>query len=270
MAMTRKFWRLDSPDYDSDYSHSYINGSLEHSFGLPGVCCDVCGATWAGSRVLARECPLGLRQHKNLLQGWPISRTDHANLQQEVMAAFGIQGKPFVDLQPGDEFQPCFLEVPSRPRADFLWPSLGSFLVADRIRDVLLERCQTDVSIWPVSLRKIGKLSAELPPPMPSTGEPEDIINEVPLMEDPAGAGNYSEVLILNESGIPLGGVPVSICKGCKREEIAENGQFRMTQEMWKGHEMFFMATTLYVIITDDLRNAIERLRPTNVAFKPI
>jgi hypothetical protein len=44
-----------SPDYGSDYRYSYINGSLEHRFGLPGVDCDVCGQTWGGSRVLPYE-----------------------------------------------------------------------------------------------------------------------------------------------------------------------------------------------------------------------
>jgi hypothetical protein len=31
-----RFWRLEHPDYDNDYTHSYVNGSLEHPFGLPG------------------------------------------------------------------------------------------------------------------------------------------------------------------------------------------------------------------------------------------
>jgi hypothetical protein len=264
------FWRLYHPDYDSDYRHSYINGSLDHPFALPGVRCDVCGATYGGSRILSYECPQSLRQHKNLKEGWPISRSDHANLQLKVFTELGIRGEPFVDLRPGDNFQPCFLDVPSRPQADFLWPGLGSFIVADRIRDLFVEICPEDIAICPVTLRKIGKRNAKLPPPMPSTGEPEDIINEVPLLENPLTTASYSEILILNESGFPPGGTPMSVCSGCKRPQIGEHREFRMTPEMWKGQAIFFLSTTLYVVVTDSLRKAIQRLRPTNIEFVSI
>lgn len=268
--MSTNFWRLEAPDYDSDYRYSYINGSLEHPFSLPGVECDVCGATWGGSRILARECPQSLRQHKNLVDGWPISLVDHAKLQQEVMAKIGMHGQVFVDLRPGDTFQPGFLDIPSRPTADFLWPCLGSFVVADRIKDLLLEFCSTDVAVCSVTPRKIGTLDATLPPPMPSTGEPEDILNEVPLVEDGTTAGSYSEILVLNQSDFPPGGTPISVCQGCKREASGENREFRMIPTMWKGQAIFFLATTLHVIVTDDLKKRIDRLQPTNVVFNPI
>jgi hypothetical protein len=176
-----KFWRLLHPDYDSDYKHTYINGSLEHPFALPGVCCEVCGATWGGSRILPQECPPKFRQHKNVRERWPISRADHAKLQREVMAALGTKGEPFVGLQPGDDFQPNFLDVPSRPRADFLWPGLGTLVVTDRVRDLLLRVAFDDIAVCPAKLSRIGRRGAKLPPPVPSTGEPEDIINETPL-----------------------------------------------------------------------------------------
>jgi hypothetical protein len=264
------FWRLDHPDYDSDYRYSYINGSLGHPFGLPGVCCDVCGATSGGVRILAQECPPQFREHKNLRERWPIPRTDHARLQGELMTALGINGEPFVDLRPGDGFQPCFLDVPSRPRADFLWSGLGSFLVTDRVRDLLLRLAVNDIAVCPVTLRKIGKREAKLVPPMPSTGEPEDIINEVPLLDDPSQVGSYWEVVVKHESGFPPGGTPKSVCSGCRRQKIGPNRRFRMTPKMWKGQSIFFMATTVQVIITDDLKLAIESLRPTNVIFKPV
>lgn len=270
VASVATFWRLAHPEYRSDYKHSYINGSLEHPFALPGVCCDVCGATWGGSRILAQECPPKFPQHKNLRDRWPISRTDHAKLQRELMTALGTKGVPFVDLRPGDDFQPCFLDVPSRPRADFLWSGLGSFVVTDRVRDLLLRMAVNDIPVCPVTLRKIGKRKAKLPPPMPSTGEPEDIINEVPLLDDPSTVGSYSEVVVLHESGFPPGGTPISVCSGCRRPEIGRNREFRMTAEMWNGQSIFFMATTLYVIVTDGLKQAIESLRPTNIIFKPV
>jgi hypothetical protein len=263
------FWRLHHPDYGSDYKDSYINGSLEHPFGLPGVCCDICTATWGGVRILAQECPPQLQEHQHLRERWPIPRADHAKLQRELMTAIGTKGEPFVGLQPGDCLQPCFLDVPSCPRADFLWPSLGSFVVTDRVRDLFLTASGNDIAVCPVILRKIGKRNAKLPPPVPSTGEPEDIINEVPILKDSSTVGSYSEAVVLHESGFPPGGTPISVCSGCGRPEIGRNRELRMTAEMWKGQAIFFLATTLHVIVTDALKKAIERLHPTNVSFEP-
>ncbi len=38
-----KFWRLQQPDYDSDYRAMFINGALTHPYSLPGIRCDICG-----------------------------------------------------------------------------------------------------------------------------------------------------------------------------------------------------------------------------------
>jgi hypothetical protein len=185
------FWRIDSPPYDSDYKDSFINGSLEHPFRLPGVECDVCGAAWGGSRILPIECPPSFRRHKNIMDGWPITRREHERLQKEIMGAMNLDGKPFVDLSPGASFQPGFLDVPSRPRADFLWSSLGSLVVSERIKKTLMECCPNDIAACPVTLRKIGNREAKVSPPMPSTGEPEDLIDEVPVLKNKSEVGPY-------------------------------------------------------------------------------
>lgn len=264
-----RFWRISSPEYESDYKHSYINGSLVHPFGLPGVKCDVCGDTWGGSRILPFDCPQRFQRHANIMDGWPVTRAEHGSLQRDLLATLRIQGDPFVALHPGDAFQPCFLDVPSHPRADFLWASLGSLIVSQRIRDLLVTCWTDDIVACPVGLRKIGKREATLPPPIPSTGEPEDMINEVPLVPEPSEAGPYFEILLQKESGFPPGGAPVKICPGCRRLDIDDSTrELRMTSEMWKGDHIFFLATTLYVIVTDDVRQRLQGLRPTNVVFE--
>jgi len=165
-----RFWRLNVPNYESDYRHSYINGQLHYPFGLPGVECDVCCQTSGGCRVRSYECPEELRSHKNLAQRWPIPRSEHSLLQQQVLTALGAKGESFVDLGPGDSFQPCYLEIPSRPRADFLWLSAGVLVVSERIKGVFETICGDNAAVRPIILRKIGKREAKLPPPMPSTG----------------------------------------------------------------------------------------------------
>lgn len=267
-----RFWRIKkSSDNKSDYLHSYVNGSVEHPFGLPGVNCDICGEVWGGCRVLPVDCPQSFRQHKNITDRWPISRAEHEALQKNLMATLPMHGDPFADLRPGDDFQPCFLDVPSRPRVDFLWSSLGSLVVSERIKNTLVESCSDDIAVCPVTLRKIGKREAKLPPPIPSTGEPGDIIDEVPIIQDTSEIGPYYEIIMLKESAYPPGSTSTNICTGCKRLDLDNpTRELRMKPEMWRGDSIFFLATTLYVVIIDDVRKRVARDHPTNVAFEEI
>jgi hypothetical protein len=127
-----KYWRLTSPGYGSDYKDTYVNGQLTHPFSLPGVRCDICRQTWSGWRYLPYDCPAKLSSHPNIVTPGVISRRDHIVLQRAILEELGLEGEPFEALRPGDQFQPSYLDVPSRPRADFLWPALGPPVVSER------------------------------------------------------------------------------------------------------------------------------------------
>jgi hypothetical protein len=266
-----KFWRLDQPDYESDYADTFINGSLAHPFSLPGVECSVCKQAWGGSRVLPYQCPESLLRRKELRDSWPIPLAEHKKLQEEVLTALRREGVEIDFLKPGDGLQPCYLDIPSQPRADFLWSSIGSVIVSHRIKDLFEKHAIAEVAFAKVELRKVGKREAKLPPPIPSSGEPEDLINKAPLLTDTSTIGHYYEQIVLNESGYPPGGTPKSICSGCGRPEV-DNSKRRivMTPEMWKGDTIFFLATTLHIIVTNELKELLERNNPTNVVFKEI
>jgi hypothetical protein len=264
-----QFWRLEAPEYDSDYRQTYINGAVEHPFGLPGVRCDVCRQTWGGSRILPFECPASLRGHRNLMERWPIPLDQHRALQREIQAELRSAGMAVPALRPGDDFQPCYLDIPSRPRADFLWASLGSVLISERIRLLFDSLSIREVSYSPVTLRKVGKREARRPPPVPSTGEPEDMIQEVPLRTRTDSIGSYFELVIHSESGYALGAAPLSVCAGCGRQTFPDtDARFVMVDSMWKATDVFFLASTLYIVVTDRVRLALEDARATNVQFR--
>jgi hypothetical protein len=201
---------------------------------------------------------------------WAISRSEHEELQRKAMRALRIKGAPFIALRPGDDFQPCFLNVPSRPRADFLWASIGTLVVSERIKRLLVSACPNDVYACPVTLRKVGKRSAKLEPIEPESGEPEDMLEGFHAYRRTTGVGKYFEILIRNESGYPPGGAPKRICSGCQRPTTGENRKLRMTPRMWRGNSIFYMATTLHIIVTDDLRLRIEKVHPTNVRLESV
>lgn len=265
-----RFWRITELESQSDYTHSYVNGDLDHPFGLPGVNCDVCDATWGGSRVLPFNCPDSLRSESLLQERWPISLRDHKQLQRDVRAEFLRKGVELPPLQPGDEFQPCDLDIPSQPEADFLWCSLASMVVSARVCQLFEELQVAGIEFCPVKLRKVGTRSSKLPAPMPSTGEPEDIIDEVPLARSTEGVGPYFELVVQAESGYAPRGEPVSVCGGCGRREFAKSSvRFRTVESMWKGADVFFLAGTLYIVVTERIRSALLEIGATNVQFKP-
>lgn len=265
-----QFWLLSKPDYN-DYDHSLINGALEHPFGMPGVKCSVCGVTWGGSRILPVTCPETLRTRKELRNPWPISLEAHKSLGELVLGELAGSGVTLKELIPGDSFQPGYLDVPSLPRADFLWSSLGSLVVSQRVKSLFEESGLSDVAFSEVIMRKVGKREARFPAPRPASGEPEDLINELPLLGDTVGVGHYYEMMILKESGFPPGGTPTGICVGCGRPDVDDaTRKIVMTPEMWLGDAIFFLATTLYVIVTDPVKNLLETIRPSNVVFGKI
>lgn len=195
-----QFWKLEEPDYKSDYDSHYINGSLEHIFSLPGITCDKCGETWRGSRILPFECPEEMRSHKNIIDSWPIPINEFNDLASYVSKIL----KKDIELRPGDEFQPSYLDIPSKPNADFLWSSIGSVVVSERIKSFFENHGENNVSFSKVIKRKVGKNSPKHPAPEPSSGEPEDILDEVELIKNVDEVPEYYEMIIKNESTLPL------------------------------------------------------------------
>jgi hypothetical protein len=107
---------------------------------------------------------------------------------------------------------------------------------------------------------------------MPRTGEPEDIIDEVSILSDKTGVRPYYQVLPLRESDYPRDRPVKVVCTGCHREnvdviDILAGERVLMTDEIWKGNNIFHLATTLYIIVTDEIKKALSTLRPTNVTF---
>ncbi len=265
-----RFWRLTYPDYQSDYRHTFINGSLEHPFGLPGIECSECDATWGGSRILPFALPAPLRAIETLRERWPVSLKEHVALQQKVHHEFAREGITLPRLRPGDDFQPCYLDVPSRPRFDFLWASLGSVVVSERAKTMLESLGTPEITFCPVTLRSIGSMEPHLPEPIPSIGEPEDMYSETPRLERTDELSPYYELLIHAESGRPPGTDPALICEGCSREWFnPEQRKLVMLPSMWRGAPIFFLATSLQIIVTDEFKQCLEGQTLTNVEFEP-
>lgn len=273
-----RFWQLRAPDYPAgDYQDANINGSIDWDLSFPVVDCDICLTSWGcgGGNPLPFECPQSIRgemstrnRKRSLFLG------EHVALQKRLLEELNVRGEPFVDVRPGSRFPPLYLDVPSRPRADFLWP-YGAVLVSNRVRELLVDLCHEDVATFPVNLRKVGKREAKLPAPIPRSGEPEDIINEAPLLTDTSAVGPYYEIFPRYASNEPPNRTIESRCFACGRVEtkVAHwnwRDPLRMADDTWRGHSMFYLGTTLHIVVIDDVRNALESILPSNMRLAEV
>jgi hypothetical protein len=230
------------------------------------VRCHLCGATWGGGRVLPVELPEELRSWKALSNGWPIEGVAHQRLRAEVLSELQRRGSPVASLLPGDRFQPSYLDIPSEPEADFLWSSIGSVVVSDRARAALASAGVRGVTFSPVSRRKVGRSRATVPAPTPISGEPEELLLDLPEAGSEDGRRPLYEMVVTAESGLPPGVSADALCSACGRLPYdRDSRQLVMQPSMWQGDDIFLLATTLWIVVSDRVRNLLVNLGATNV-----
>ena len=121
-----------------------------------------------------------------------------------------------------------------------------------------------------LKLRKIGKRSPRSAPPIPSTGEPEDIINEVRTEVRVDGVGPYFEMLIQSRSARPANARELTTCPGCGLKTYPEvKFQPPFDESLWDGSDIFIKDGDRRIIATDRVKTALLRLRPTNIEIQP-
>lgn len=261
-----KFWRIEATRYDSDYKSSFINGSIEHPYNLPFVDCETCRQRFLSDHTLPYECPPSLR--KKLTDPEGVTIEEFEKLAEPVRKEVQKLGVRKDLVQPRSFLLPSFLDIPSKPEADFLWPSFSP-LVTERVRRKLESLKIREIAFGEVTLRKVGKKSPKLPPPIPSTGEPEDIISEVPTTTFPTTRQRYFELCVYGRSGPPPGRELKSACSTCGNKDFnwSRDKELVMTESMWTGLDIFVLETTAIILVTDKLKQELQKLRPTNVEF---
>jgi uncharacterized protein CXXCG len=250
-----RFWRLHHPPTPSEAAARLLNGELTHPFRLPGVKCGECGKTWGGSRILPYSLSEALQRKVELRQPWPIDDDAHRRLRDEVLRDLRAAGASIEALRPGDAFQPAVLDVAAPPDADFLW-SAESVVVSQRMHAVLTTVPLRGVSFAPVTIRTGRRTHADR--------RDSGVMAEATGISAPV----YYEMIIRAESGYPPGVDPVRYCGSCGRRTYNhEQRQLVMRPEMWKGEPVLLLATTLWIVVTDPVKQMIEVVQPTNVEF---
>ena len=250
-----RFWRLHHPNYPSSAAARLLNGELLHPYRLPGIKCGECGTTWGGSRILPHHLPAVLQRKIELRQPWPIDDVAHRQLRDEVLRELRAAGASLDALRPGDAFQPATLDVAAPPDADFLWGP-ESVVVSARVHAALTTVPLRGAGFVAVTMRLGRRVSADRRASS-VMGEPGD--------PEPAP---YHEMVVRAESGHPPGVDPVRYCGSCGRRSFDhERRRLVMQPDMWKGEQIFLLATTQWIVVTDPVKQVLEGLSPTNVEF---
>src|SRR4051812_37871341 len=94
-----RFYHLTHPKYETDQAQTRANpvNSVDIVW-MPGIVCDACGETWAGSRRL--YIPITDPALRRELSGKPLPRAEWEQLAQRVRASAGLSENFY--LEPGD------------------------------------------------------------------------------------------------------------------------------------------------------------------------
>ena len=186
-------------------------------------------------------------------------------LQAILAKALTVELEPFVTFRPGDILQPAYLDLPSLVNFDFLWPNIRSFVISERIKTLIFDALTDVVDIVPIHLRKLGNRQI-MPMPANDSTQPDQSFADDTEQTVP----KFYQVLVRAESDYPKGGSPVSECPVCKHKLIEDQErELVMTEKLWGGQAIFFLKTSLHVVVTEALVEKIRAVQASNVEFIP-
>jgi hypothetical protein len=245
--------------HHSPTHHSPIRVSLPGKVRIPGIQCATCGQIWVkAARVASVECPISLRRD---FPRSPISLPRYRELCDTICS---LSKCTPADLSPGTSLLPSSMAIPSLPEADFLWGSLGSVVVSERIKNCFAHARFSGTLLFPITISKVGRRKAKLPAPIPDSGEPDDIMdlaNHVPA----SNVGQYFEVIITSDSHRVRGTEPTAVCAVCGFEQWLPPKQWTMDESLWTGTDVFCLAPTSVIVVTDRVKKRLVEIGATNV-----
>lgn len=282
-------WQIRDPD-PGWYEHMFVDGEVRNAVELPLVECPECSSVHISDRILPFVCPPEIREEAEALdearsQGEgsvtvPLEKfRRYAARWEAALRRYGHE----VKLLPGDAFSPRLWRVPSIPRYDIFWPSIGhTAVVSERIARLLQENQVSGISLRPVVLEKVG--AVEPTDQVPEILDMSDYFKQAETLDNPSQCGNFFELLI-SHSTLPSPDDGVTIIPGCSacgrieswEESIAYKKQiafyrkkkilprrYALDADVFRSHifQGFVVSPKVYALVSEgDLRNCrIDRL----------
>ncbi|MCC6231089.1 MAG: hypothetical protein IT580_00490 [Verrucomicrobiales bacterium] len=282
------FWRWLPPLYSSEYRSVVINGRIEHPFSLPTVRCEVCDQRSYTPGTLPLACPPCLRRNKFLRDyDDDLSMAAFQRLVSKLVSTLPARDRRGVPWRPGLKLQPAFVDLPSCPESDVLWPSPGSLLVSARLRSVLRPWLGRTVRTCPITLRRVGRRRPQGPFREPRSGEPEDLIPSVGRTRSKAlpRVSAYYEMILLDQVPDPPGIPFCPLCPLCGervyRDTEGEHWRevYEAEKQAWARLDQEGLARLMgnrslalvngAILSSTEIRHALEQANVSNLRFAP-
>jgi hypothetical protein len=261
-----KFYLLHQPVSDDNFLDRMLNGTGDYKFCMPGIICPSCGPT-GGIRVIPHELPLRYRRQRKFTQFCHLEIDQFARLATEVSQAIFDETGDTISLLPGDMFVPAVLNLPTLPMVDFLW-NLPQVYVSERVRAALSKAPELGVVFKRVKLENVGKdtYSDQWVRPQ-KLQEEDDVMRHVRKLGDISKVTPYFELVITSESKTVAGpSPPPEACPYCSivRYDLGTR-QYEFKPEMWSGRHIFYLRSTLRIVISEQMKNLFELENFSNI-----
>lgn len=265
-----KFYVLGQPESRSDYADIWINGMGRTLCGFPGMECSVCGESAPlNERIWPHRLPERLENDPRMRSFWPIPEADHLALRAEVQDAMNAAYPGMAQLQGGERFPPIEWVVPSRPESDFFWGLLEGPIVSARVADAMPDAGVTGIAFSPVDDVRCGIGPASREPPIPESGEPEDLVEWANSKPEPGQQFFVMEVA--SEGNYTVNMREQTLCPACGRREVERSGDWHVWEDsIWNGQDVFHFPTTQWIIVTEKVANLLSVLNVDNVSLREI
>jgi hypothetical protein len=212
--------------------------------------------------------------------------TEFRRLIEKLTAHWATRDRRRDLLLPGRYLQPSFLDLPSAPESDVLWPSPGSLLISTRLRDLLKPMLDSGIRTCPVILRRMGRRRPCGPFRVPKSGEPEDLIrsggHKVRTHRKPP---TYSEVVFLDEWLDPPGVISCPRCRQCGERVYRDlegqhwNEVYQSEKRAWAHLDRRALARWMgdrHLVLVNGaivgsaaIRKALQNADASNIRFEP-
>ena len=268
--MSEEYWTIDRPEYDDEDQDAFVNGTAVAPHETPRIECRTCGQTWIGGRVHPFFCPVQFAGIEIAWNEMMIEEAEFKKLRRRVNRVLRAQGHPDFDLRPGDDFQPFMLDLPSRPRYDFLWSGFASVFVTKKVRDLFIEAEVSGIVFCDARVRKVGRSEPFDEPPVSGIGDDDFFIDDIPLEEYPEKFGPRYQMVVVSRIDFPPETENLRLCPKCDNidREDEERG-IVIDEQFLPDTDVFTVGLPFEIHVRRKVHDLILQHNLSNVALAP-
>lgn len=159
-------------------------------------------------------------------------------------------------LRPGDGFQPTAVRFVGRPTGDFFWPAFGYPIISSELGEWWINSKWLGATLLRVDARTTELASNERLAEIMGRGAEALVTDRWRPLEV-----NPYILLVVGESGLPVGSRIVRSCEACGYQEIEHaDGSWRLSDKNIPDLDVFFIKGTQIPVISNAVAEGLRKL----------